>query len=154
MYSECSILYKLYLKIRPSNIHHYFYFFIFACEMLDISEVCEWQGISGHGIYISVCIMAYWTVQSGSSHQSYLGTEKYSSLPTRKGMGSKDANSSERCQFSLDRPGINALDNNTHLLMARVTVWELFYLSQIFDTQNIQLSLFCLLFLKQDAYSC
>ena len=42
---------------------------------------------------------------------------KYSALPTRKGMGSKDAHSSERCQFSLDRPGINALDNNTHLLM-------------------------------------
>lgn len=136
MYSECSILCRLYSKIRPSNTCHYFYFFIFACEMLDISEVCKWLGISGQ-IYLSVCIMAYWTVQSGSSHQSYLGTEKYSALPTRKGMGSKDAHSSERCQFSLDRPGINALDNNTHLLMARVPFWELFYLSQISETQNI-----------------
>lgn len=44
------------------------------------------------------------------------GSEHYA---LQKGMDSKDANSPEKCQFSLSKPGINVLRNNTRHLIAK-----------------------------------
>lgn len=111
--SECSILCKLYFKIRCSNTCRSWIYFLkfFAYETwFDIDELCKLQRHFGtRKLYLSLQ-HGCWTIHEGSGHGGYLGTNKdvgcvsnewQWALHTRKGVDSKEANSSERSNFLL-----------------------------------------------------
>ena len=150
MCSECSILCKLYLKIRLNNTCHYFFHF------------CMWDAWYSWSMQMTRHFRI-WNLHL-SLHNGLLGCSvrlKSPKLPwDRKALGitHQTGDGLKGCQLIwkvpifFDRPGINVLDNKyppahgqSHSLRA------LLFAPNFQDSKYLAV---CLLFLKQDAYSC